>query len=49
MGKCLMLFVEGDTEVEFYKRVNALSVAVRTQLGTVLKLNPILLTIKTYR
>lgn len=49
MGKCLVLFVEGDTEVEFYKRVNALSVAVRTQLGTVLKLNPILLTIKTYR
>ena len=49
MGKGLVLFVEGDTEVEFYKRVNALSVAVRTQLGTVLKLNPILLTIKTYR
>ena len=21
MGKCLVLFVEGDTEVEFYKRL----------------------------
>ena len=23
MGKCLVLFVEGDTEVEFYKRLIA--------------------------
>ena len=36
MGKCLVLFVEGDTEVEFYKR-NALSVAVRTQLEPLYK------------
>lgn len=37
MGKRLVLFVEGDTEVEFYKRVNALSVAVRTQLEPLYK------------
>lgn len=29
MNKCLVLFVEGDTEVEFYKRVIANAISGR--------------------
>lgn len=37
MGKCLVLFVEGDTEVEFYKRVISFISSVRTQLEPLYK------------
>ena len=32
MSKCLVLFVEGDTEVEFYRRVISNEMCIRDRL-----------------
>ncbi len=39
MSKCLVLFVEGDTEVEFYKQVVANARKLHPAVGLILTLN----------